>query len=521
MKKIVLILVLIFFSIFVLAEDFSNTYCGDGICGGSETKDNCCEDCGDCNTVVGENVVRTVDDKNDEAVGNEATNKGLFGSIINFFKKLFRIDTEKRQPPEDMTSSEPEKTQINEENEPIIIVEEDTNESIEKNMNDEKKIINGFSKEHYCGDGVCDDDLAENEKNCPQDCVHTDKSYCGDGVCNDEPSLSIIETYENCPEDCSSGVMAEMEDKIPEAPEEAKQLNITFFVTPEATCYFDSGASIANYMENISYDKFIWYGRPLNFKYDTRWNSLRTGVGGGELTFESFYNLGYKAYNGKTEKNYPPIPERLHMKASSNFVFFDTNEEALGFIKRLISADIPVMVSLQIGERPDYHIIKGYDKTHIFIPPYVDVMTKEYIHPDQMPLFNQEAFEWQETQVLTYDQFFSLWDETGNNFYWFVKTAERKTEQEIFDINKKDAEEAYDNVQEFIKTADFDSYTSDGDLIITTASASRYLTKKGYTGLGNKYMELATAYNNMRNQIQSINKYSQLAEIYKEAAELW
>ena len=367
--------------------------------------------------------------------------------------------------------------------------------------NEEKQIVNRPEGEPFCGDGICDDEpylfKPETPENCPQDCVATTREE------------DFKENYNN--------IMAEMKDIIPDVPEEEKQLDMNFFVTVYPTCYFDAGAGLANYMENLSYDEFIWYGRPLNFKYDTRWGSLRTGVGGGELIFESFYNLGYKAYVGRTEKNEFPALKRIHM-TPEDFIFFDTKEEALDFVKRLISADIPVMINLQTGETWDYHIIKGYDKTHIFIPPYVSLETKEYLHPDEMPLFNQEAYEWKETQVLTYEEFFSLWEKTGSNFYWFVKDKERKTEQEIFDINKKDAKDAYDNVQEFIKTADFDSYTSDGDLIIATASASRYLTKKGYAELGEKYMELATSFNNMRAQSQ---RYTQIAEIYKEAEELW
>ncbi len=403
----------------------------------------------------------------------------------------------------------------------------------EKNLTDEEQIADDFNGESFCGDGFCDDESTlsnpETHENCPQDCapdVDADEvPVCGDGICSDpDPSFINRETYENCPQDCAPGAMAEMNDIIPETPEEEKQMDITFFVTLYPTCYFDAGASIANYMENLSYDEFIWHGRPINFKYDTRWDSLRTGVGGSELVFESFYNLGYKAYNGKTEKRYPVLPGRNHMRPSSNFIFFDTNKEAWDFVKRLMSADIPVMVALQ----GDYHIIKGYNKTHIFIPPYMNLKTEEYIHPDEMPLFNQEALKWKETQILTYDEFFSLWKKTGDNFYWFVKQQEGKTEQEMFNINKKDAEEAYDNVQKFIKSADFGSntsdelfYTSDEELIIATASASRYLTKQGNTELSEKYMELATICNNIRSQSQNIDKYSQIAEIYKEAAELW
>ncbi len=529
MKKTILILLLICLSSFVFAEDFSNNHCPNGICESfEETEGNCCEDCGDCNEITVEtgtmdvvepgvmdvemgvlNVVETgvveVVDKVEE-VGIKEKKKSVFETIIDFFKKLFGVATEGNQPQESITSPELDKTQVQEVKESqtrsVNIVKEYSDKLIDENINKDKNVIKDFSGESVCGDGICDDDLAETQENCPQDC-----GYIGEVILGDD----FEENYGN--------IMAEMKDIIPEVPEEEKHLDITAFITTYPTCYFDAGGSLVNYMEDISYDEFIWYGRPLNFKYDTRWNTLRTGVGGGELTFESFYNLGYKSYVGRTEKNYPPTPERLHMKASYNFIFFDTNEEALDFIKRLMSADIPVMINLQMGRTGDYHFIKGYNKTHIFIPPYVDLKTHENIFPDEMPLFNQEAYEWEETQVLTYEEFFSLWEETGDNFYWFVKNRERKTEQEMFQINKKDAEEAYDNVQKFIKSSDFEPYTSDGDLIIATASASRYLTKQGYTELGKKYMELATMCNEKQNQ--DINIYSQTAELYKEAAELW
>ena len=522
--KIILILILICLSSFVLAEDFPNTYCGDGICDPlEEIEGHCCEDCGDCNEMVVDagvmdvvekvktvDVVKTIDIVEKDVVETDdieavEIKKSVFGTIIDFFKKLFRINTEEKQQQENITSSETDETQVQDikEQETANIIKDD-DENIGKNASNDKDIVNDFDGEPFCGDGICDDDMGETQENCPQDC-----GYIGEVI----PEDDFEENYDN--------IMAEMKDIIPEVPEEEKYLDIISFYTPSATCYFSAGTSLANYMEGIGYDGFIWYGRPLNFQYDTRWNTLRTGVGGGELTFESFYSLGYKSYMGRTEKNYPPTPERLHMRASYNFIFFDTNEEALEFVKRLMSADIPVMINLQVGRTQDYLFMKGYNKTHILIPPYVNLKTKEYILSDEMPLFNEEVVESKETQSLTYEEFFSLWEETGDNFYWFVKNRERKTEQEIFEINKKDAEEAYDNVQKFIKNPDFKFYTSGGDQMTATASASRYLTKLGYAELGEKYMELATMYDEKRSQWETINMYPQTAELYKEAEELW
>jgi len=539
MKRIILILILICLSSFVLAEDFPNTYCGNGVCEPPETKDICCEDCGGCMgvvetgimdvvetgimdvvetgimDVVENDVVKTDDDeKYDdkvEVVEIREKKKSIFGIIIDFFKRLFGIDTEKNQPQKNVTSSEveeiiePDGEEL--QTEPGNIVKEDTDKFIDKNIDNDKDIsdkdiINDFDKEAGCGDGICDD-WTETTENCPQDCGYSD-------VMDDEDELK--ENYDN--------IMAEMKDIIPEVPEKEKLLDISSFYTPSATCYFSAGASLANYMENISYDEFIWYGRPLHFQYDTRWNTLRTGVGGGELTFESFYNLGYKPYVGRTKKMFFPTPEKLHMTASRNFIFFDTKEEALDLIKRLLSADIPVMINLQVGTTPDYLFIKGYDETHIFIPPYVD-SNGEYLLSDDMPLFNEEATEDKETQSLTYEKFFSLWEETGDTFYWFVKNNERKTEQEIFQVNRKDAEEAYDNVQKFIENPDFGFHTSGDDQMTATATASRYLTKQGHIELGEKYMELATLYGEKRSQWETVNMYPQTAELYKEAEELW
>ncbi|MFH1409095.1 MAG: hypothetical protein ABIH34_04260 [Nanoarchaeota archaeon] len=571
MKKMILILIFVCLSNVVLAEDNAPyTYCGDGICEAQEaTEGICCEDCGDCNgivvdkvqtvdiintvDVVEKEVVKTIDGVEKEIAGtdddadNEKTiekreeKKSIFGTIIGFFKRIFGIDTDKDQSLKDMTSPKSGE----------IIAK--GGEELKINGKQSTGQTGNLNEGSSCGNGICE--TSERiENNCCEDCrkggcdslvvdnqiidnpvrdnqVDARPENCGDGICDD-----WTETSANCPQDCGyegivddetefkknyDDIMAEMKGFIPEVPEKEKLLDISSFYTPSATCYMSAGASLANYMEDLSYDEFIWYGRPLHFQYDTRWDTLRIGVGGGELTFESFYNLGYKAFVGRTTKMYLPTPEKLHMHASKNFIFFDTDKEALDFIKRLLSADIPVMINLQIGTSPDFLFIKGYDETHIYIPPYVDYSTGEYILSNEKQSFNDEAIENKDTQTLTYEKFFSLWEGSGNTFYWFVKNDERKTEQEILQINKKDAEAAYENVQRFIGNPDFGVLTSGEDMITATAAASRYLTKQGHAGLGTKYMELAAQYDKQRNHWEDIHLYSQTAELYQEAAGLW
>ena len=58
-------------------EDDIMTVCGDGICEPPETKDTCCEDCGDC----GDKAMKIEKDGEEE--------KSFFEIIIDFFKRLF------------------------------------------------------------------------------------------------------------------------------------------------------------------------------------------------------------------------------------------------------------------------------------------------------------------------------------------------------------------------------------------------------------------------------------------------
>ena len=77
-------IVLICLSSFVLAEDFPNNHCGNGICEPPENQDRCCGDCGGC---MGD-VKRAGDDA---LIGQqEDKKKGFFSKIIDFFRNIFR-----------------------------------------------------------------------------------------------------------------------------------------------------------------------------------------------------------------------------------------------------------------------------------------------------------------------------------------------------------------------------------------------------------------------------------------------
>ena len=321
--------------------------------------------------------------------------------------------------------------------------------------------------------------------------------------------VNLIPRYEK--------ITSMMKTSLPEVPESSKILDVTLFYTPHATCYLDSRASIANYLENISYDEFVGYSRPFEFKYLGENGEIRSGIGGGEQTVEAFYNLGYKAYNGNTAGRFAPAIFMRHETADDSYIFFKTQEDAFDFVKKLISSGVPVAIIF----KGDFGLIAGYNETHVFIQPYKDPETGMYISPiKSYPLFNEEAASSKEYQALTKKQFFDFWKTGENSFTWFEKINERKTKEEMFEINRQDAINAAENSRKFAKNPIMGSYTSDGDGTIFTAAGSRYLKRQNYDELANKYMEIAGWYNERATGNKFIS-YSEIAKLYEEAAKLW
>lgn len=307
-------------------------------------------------------------------------------------------------------------------------------------------------------------------------------------------------------------VLLMMKTKLPEAPLSSKTLPIISYVLPNPTCYYFAGASVAHFYEkDIDFDKFLWYGRPLRFKFDQRFGDLRTGPPAGELVMEAFYNLGYKTYQGNTSRILMPAILMTHMNPDDNFIFFKKQTEAFDFIKRLISADQPVMINgapLPNMKKGDFGFFAGYNNNFVYIRPIPDKGPFYYQEPDILTTFYEVPIK----------KFLEIWNRTDNTFYWFEKTHERISEREIYQVNKADVQETYSNMQKFINNlsqgAGLKSYSSNGDGINSRAAASRYLRKAGYSQLADKYMEVAKLYNDKED-------FSKIAELEKEAARLW
>ena len=143
-----------------------------------------------------------------------------------------------------------------------------------------------------------------------------------------------------------------------------------------------------------------------------------------------------------------------------------------------------------------------------------------------------------DTWFLTYEEFFSSW--SGNNqMFWFEKTGERKTEAELYAINKKNAVEAPANIKntiEHLKNADESFniswlYTYDYDTPSAVA-LYYYFQEKGNLKLAQKYLEIAQAFDDDRQSLGPnppltlsreplIELLEKVLPLYEEAALLW
>ncbi len=217
-------------------------------------------------------------------------------------------------------------------------------------------------------------------------------------------------------------------------------LNVNAYINA-GTCYYNSGAGLASYLENVSLDDFIWYGRPARFEY----NSYLIGPPGRGLMLEAFNNLGYANFHGSTNKEFYPTSHYSYPVNDDNIIFFNSETEAFYFIKRLINKEIPVLVI--INEKPftsrskrSFKTFAGYDEKNVYLSwkPNLSAPLKEYktIGPIAYPI----------------DSFLEAWRMQDHIFLWFEKEGKKKSESYILEINKKDAKSAQENIQKLLNS---------------------------------------------------------------------
>lgn len=318
---------------------------------------------------------------------------------------------------------------------------------------------------------------------------------------------------------------ANMKTKLPETPLPEVKYPIQGYRIPGigGFCWLESAAGLMKYLEpDVDFDTFVFYGRPTLYMANRNENE-RLGAGLNQV--HAFTNLGYTAYHGATNPNWPPRSVYPDIDPR-NFIYFKTMKEQLAFMKRLISADIIPTINYN----GDFSTVVGYNQNGLWIVASAFAVSK-----DMGGNFMTQPIPY-DAEFITNDQFFNRYSEMANEFFWFEKTEPRKSEAEVYEENKKNAQEAAENLQ---KTIDY--VKNGGDLlhftyvldIPATISLSRYLDKRGHSDLANAYLELAKAYEAVRNTLELgagnidrdsefvINTLTKVKPLLEEIGQMW
>lgn len=305
-----------------------------------------------------------------------------------------------------------------------------------------------------------------------------------------------------------------MADRLAESPKPEVKLPVKGYIIPGATamCMIDAGAGVTNFLEpDIDFDKYILLDNPT-LVMAARNKNERFGPGASFI--RPFINLGYTPFRGVTTPIHPPQVFFSDFEPQ-NFIYFKTKEEELVFMKKLLSAGMVPIVTLTRDpfepiEGGLFSSLVGYDQNGVWLNVSPPIPEKYAQGKNFMDL--PERYE---SRYLTYDKFFEFWT-PDRQFIWMVKTGNRKSDKEIYAENKKNLQEAPQNMQ---KTIEF--LKDNGDLSLFTAVYDvpatmvfyRYFQQRGDVFLANQYLEMAKTYVQNFPQSQDVN----IVSIFKVA----
>lgn len=291
-----------------------------------------------------------------------------------------------------------------------------------------------------------------------------------------------------------------MKTELPEMPFPEIKYPIKGYRIPGlgGFCWIESSSGLINYLEpDIDFDTFIFYGSPTlvmaGRNKNERWGPGLSGT-------HAFVELGYTAFRGSTNPTH--LPQSVFPDIDPlNLIYFKTAQQELDFIKRLVSARIIPT----IGYNGDFSTVVGYNKDGLWIvrsdPSQTDKEGRNFMtYP--IPF---------EPNFITYKELFENWG-MDYQFFWYEKTNSRKPISEIYAENKKNAQEAVDNLKAVLNflqnggsLVDF-TYEID---IPSSMALYRYFTKQGNIDLANIYLKIAEIYDSQRESLGPDSRRSQ------------
>lgn len=255
-------------------------------------------------------------------------------------------------------------------------------------------------------------------------------------------------------------------------------------------CWLESSSGLIKYLEpDIDFDTFVFYGRPT-LVMAGRNNNERWGPGLNQI--HAFTEFGYTAFRGSTNPTH--LPQSVFPDIDPrNLIYFKTANEELNFIKRLVSAQvIPT-----IGYAGDFSTIVGYNENGLWIVRSDSTQTdKEGRNFMTYPVPFEPIFA-------TYEELFENWG-MDYQFFWYERTSPRKPVSEIYAENKKNAQEAVNNLDDVLnflkeggRLVDF-TYEID---IPSSMALYRYFAKSGNADIANIYLQIAEIYDSQRESL--------------------
>lgn len=287
---------------------------------------------------------------------------------------------------------------------------------------------------------------------------------------------------------------------------------IKSFAIPRSPCWLAAGAGVAKYLEpDIDVATFVFYGTPTLYMAGRNKNE-RYGYGLSWL--RAFKNLGYTVYYASTNPEHPPQNVYPDI-APENMIYFKSYEEEVSFIKKLLSNGfIPVIGAHRRGlgfddDGGDFVVVAGYNQEGFWL---VSPDPKEI--PVEVPLTDPPKIT--EPWFFSNKQFKQVFK--GNRqLFWLEKTGTRKSLETIYEENKRNAQEAAENMErtkEYLLTGGNPIHVTDITEIPTAVGLYNYFKGKN-EALSQHYLKIAET---QRNLLKDFN-YSE-AELLKHPDKL-
>lgn len=319
---------------------------------------------------------------------------------------------------------------------------------------------------------------------------------------------------------------SEFEEKLIQLVPASHKLKTKHFYAPGIS-YLVAAATVMNFYDSsIDLKKAVVYSRSTRFIYPSEEERLKgkgdVGPSAPNMSLtEVFKNLGFVTYIGFDKNKNGLVKEFLKEVPSENQREFTDQEEAFYFLKKLIASGFPVITHIDLGkltftekEGSNFIPVFGFDRDNIYTYFSFDKSGKEI--------------------KIANNQFLDAWDESegkgffGPNFFiWLEESQEGLSDSAILRILKKDAQEAIQNMKNFVE--DIKKGVSIPYLIWDSGYWTRrfsalFLKENNLDNVAEKYTQAAEIYkeiNENTSKDEFIEKMKKIVQLEEEAVQLW